>query len=132
MTRCSLLPAIVSGLLAIALSGCCAVDSGIKNSGRGISSVEKVRLGGLGQFISIHGDEAGNPPLFLHGGPGVPEMPVAHLTGITPRVASVEEFRPPCEAVERLGNREGRETDWPFTCEDSRVKLKSLYPSFQN
>ncbi len=46
----------------------------------GIGSIEKVRLGGLDQWIQIRGEDRSKPILlFLHGGPGFPQMPFAHL-----------------------------------------------------
>ncbi len=46
----------------------------------GIDSIEKVQLGGLDQWIQIRGHDRSKPILlFLHGGPGFPEMPFAHL-----------------------------------------------------
>jgi len=60
------------------------------------------------------------------------EISAVVRTGIAARVGSIEEFRRRCHAAETLRNRECRKADWHFTCEDSRVKLKSLYPSFQN
>jgi DDE superfamily endonuclease len=60
------------------------------------------------------------------------EISATLRTGIAPRVASADEFRQQCHAIEQRRNRECRKTDWQFTCEASRLKLKSLYPSFQN
>jgi hypothetical protein len=60
------------------------------------------------------------------------EISATLRTGITPRVASADQFRQQCHAAEQRRNRECRKTNWQFTCEDSRLKLKSLYPSFQN
>ncbi len=45
----------------------------------GIDVLEKVRIGGTDQWISIRGRHLGNPVLlYLHGGPGFPMMPFAH------------------------------------------------------
>jgi pimeloyl-ACP methyl ester carboxylesterase len=42
----------------------------------GVESLEQVELGGLEQWISIRGQNRKNPVLlFIHGGPGSPEMP---------------------------------------------------------
>lgn len=47
---------------------------------RGIHSIEKVKLGGLDQSIQIRGEDRSKPILlFLHGGPGFPQMPFSHL-----------------------------------------------------
>lgn len=44
-------------------------------SASGISSMEKVRLGGVEQVIAIHGEDTGKPVLLiLHGGPGFSEL----------------------------------------------------------
>lgn len=45
----------------------------------GIAVLEKVRIGGIDQWISIRGRHRSNPViLYLHGGPGFPMMPFAH------------------------------------------------------
>ncbi len=50
------------------------------DSPNGISSLEKVRLGGVEQWVQIRGRDKSSPVLlFLHGGPGFPQMPFAHL-----------------------------------------------------
>ncbi len=49
-------------------------------SPNGIASLEKVSLGGVNQWMQIRGDDTAKPILlFLHGGPGFPQMPFAHL-----------------------------------------------------
>ena len=46
----------------------------------GISREEKITLGGLEQTLFIRGRNRANPVLlFLHGGPGLPEMPFSHI-----------------------------------------------------
>jgi len=46
----------------------------------GIDSLEKIKLGGIDQWIQIRGHDRGKPILlFLHGGPGFPNMPFAHM-----------------------------------------------------
>lgn len=46
----------------------------------GIDALEKVSLGGVEQWIQIRGHDRGKPILlFLHGGPGFPNMPFAHM-----------------------------------------------------
>src|SRR5262245_60661029 len=44
-------------------------------SASGISSMEKIRLGGMEQSIAIHGEDVSKPLLLiLHGGPGFSEF----------------------------------------------------------
>lgn len=49
-------------------------------SPNGIDTIEEVRLGGLEQWLQIRSWDQTKPLLlFLHGGPGFPQMPFAHL-----------------------------------------------------
>lgn len=59
------------------------------------------------------------------------EISAVVRTGISRRVESADEFRTQCKASVNLRNKECRKTSWQFTCEDSRIKLKSLYPAIQ-
>lgn len=48
----------------------------------GVESYERVMLGGVSQTIQIRGQRTDLPVLlFLHGGPGIPEMPVSRIYG---------------------------------------------------
>ena len=59
------------------------------------------------------------------------EISAVLRTSVAARVESREEFEMQCGRAARWRNSEYRKTDWRFTCEDSRIKLKSLYPSHQ-
>ena len=50
------------------------------SSAAGIHTIERIRLGGVDQWIQIRGDDRTKPILlFLHSGPGFPEMPFSHV-----------------------------------------------------
>ena len=70
---------VMAALAVVALGGCAAFERRAPDSRRSISQIERITLGGLPQTIRIRGDDrAANPVLlFVHGGPGLPEMPVA-------------------------------------------------------
>lgn len=70
---------VLASLAVVVLGGCAAFERRAPDSRRSISQIERITLGGLPQTIRIRGDDrAANPVLlFVHGGPGLPEMPVA-------------------------------------------------------
>ena len=50
------------------------------HSSNGIDDLQKVRIGGINQWIEVRGDNVNNPILlFLHGGPGIAFIPVSGL-----------------------------------------------------
>ena len=60
------------------------------------------------------------------------EISAVLRTSISDRIDSRAKFEQQCEAAAAWRNQKCRKTEWQFTCDDSRIKLKSLYPSFQS
>jgi len=49
-------------------------------TGKGVELLEKVRIGGIDQWINVRGQNRDNPVLLhVHGGPGDPMMPFSHI-----------------------------------------------------
>jgi len=88
------LPSALLALAALALSGCAAFERRAPNPQTSISQSERVVLGGWPQAIRIRGDDRERNPvlLFVHGGPGLPEMPVAHRNAELERVFTVVQW----------------------------------------
>ena len=65
-------------LVAISFSSCRTVAKE-NRSQQGVDRLLSVQLGGMEQWITLRGDDRDNPLLlWLHGGPGSSQMPVAH------------------------------------------------------
>ncbi len=75
---------LLFGLLVLSISASisCAGKTPKIDSPHGIATLEKVSVGGADQWILIRGRNASSPVLlFLHGGPGSPEMPIMPQVG---------------------------------------------------
>jgi pimeloyl-ACP methyl ester carboxylesterase len=73
-----LLVALLAGYTIRTVYQAQAADQNRIQSPNGIESLEQVTLGGIAQWIYIRSDDRDKPVLlFLHGGPGSPEMPFA-------------------------------------------------------
>ena len=81
-------------VVVFALSSCALMERRAPDRHRSISQTERVTLGGVPQAIRIRGDDRFRNPvlLFVHGGPGVPEMPVAHHNAELERAFTVVQW----------------------------------------
>jgi len=50
--------------------------------------------------------------------------------GLSKRVATMEQMRKEVSAWNKARNKTSSKTNWRFTTEDARIKLKRLYPQF--
>lgn len=75
---CLLVAVPASALLYRKLLQHRVVEERAITSSNGINSIERVRVGGIDQWIEIRGENVNNPILlFLHGGPGVAFIPLS-------------------------------------------------------
>ena len=81
-------------ILALALNGCALFERRAPDPRKSISEMERVTLGGWPQTIRIRGDDRIKNPvlLFVHGGPGLPEMPVAQRNADLERIFTIVQW----------------------------------------
>ena len=59
------------------------------------------------------------------------EISAVTRCSLSERIDTKEEFVSQCEAATKIRNQKAVKTNWQFTSGDARVKLKSLYPTFE-
>ena len=75
---CLLVVVPASALLCRAYLQHAAAEKYAIRSPNGIASLERVPIGGIGQWIQVRGEDVGNPILlWVHGGPGMAFIPLA-------------------------------------------------------
>jgi hypothetical protein len=62
------------------------------------------------------------------------EIELHVLTGqcLNRDISSVEEMKREVEAWQEYGNNKNSKINWQFTTADARIKLKRLYPAFDD
>jgi len=71
---------VAAGFVAMHLSAAAPVAGGARAADSGIAEEGFVRIGGIEQWITIHGDNRDNPVIVvLHGGPGEAQTPLETL-----------------------------------------------------
>jgi hypothetical protein len=52
--------------------------------------------------------------------------------GLKKRISTIEQMRKEVTAWNQVRNEKARRIDWRFTTTNARIKLKRLYPRFNN